>query len=38
MLQSMAEPIPELTRITGAFLRGLYAKLVETALDRLSEF
>jgi hypothetical protein len=37
MSQSMAEPIPELTRIPGAFLRGLYASLVEAALDRLPE-
>ena len=37
MSQSMAEPIPELTRIPGAFLRGLYAKLVEAAIDRLPE-
>jgi CRP-like cAMP-binding protein len=37
MSQSMAEPIPELTRIPGAFLRGLYTKLVEAAIDRLPE-
>lgn len=38
MSQSMAELTPELTGIPGAFLRGLYVKLVEAALDRLPEF